>query len=450
MLSFAQSIIMRNTLEFEIEDSLIFSSQLLNWANQFNVLCYLNSNVTALSEQQKNQQINHDILLGVGAVAEICFNSGHAFQALKNFYDHKRDWLFGYLSYDLKNETELLSSENTDSLDFPALHFFQARYVFSLSGKCLQVHYLNELDTAAEIVELLKEIKAYTLDFQNSKKQQANIQAKVGREKYLQSVSEIKKHIQRGDIYEMNYCVEFFATQMQLNPLVVYEALNALSQTPLSCYYKNNHHYLMCASPERFMKKVGTKLISQPIKGTRKRGANAAEDTALKRELANDTKEQSENVMIVDLVRNDLSRSAQRGTVRVEELFGVHTFKQVHQLISTISCELKPEIHFVDALKNAFPMGSMTGAPKVSAMQLIESFESTKRGLYSGTVGYISPNGDFDFNVVIRSILYNSKNHYVSFMVGSAITANSNAQLEYEECLLKAEAMFQALKHSNI
>ena len=150
--------------------------------------------------------------------------------------------------------------------------------------------------------------------------------------------------------------------------------------------------------------------------------------------------------MIVDLVRNDLSRSAARGSVKVDELFGVYTFNQVHQLISSISCELKPEIHFVDAIKNAFPMGSMTGAPKVRAMQLIELFESTKRGLYSGAVGYISPEGNFDFNVVIRSILYNATNEYTSFMVGSAITANSNAEMEYEECLIKAEAMLTVLK----
>ena len=267
----------------------------------------------------------------------------------------------------------------------------------------------------------------------------------MSKEQYLKCVYEIKKHIQRGDIYEMNYCVEFFAENTEIAPIQVYTNLNSISQTPFSCFYRNDTQYLMCASPERFIKKEGTKIISQPIKGTRKRGETAHEDQKLKQDLLEDAKERSENVMIVDLVRNDLSRSAKRGTVRVEELFGVYSFKQVHQLISTVSAELKEEIHFVDAIKNAFPMGSMTGAPKVRAMQLIEEFENTKRGLYSGAVGYISPSGDFDFNVVIRSILYSEQSKSVSFMVGSAITANSDAEKENEECLLKAEAMFQVL-----
>ncbi|MGZ4158296.1 MAG: chorismate-binding protein, partial [Bacteroidia bacterium] len=186
-------------------------------------------------------------------------------------------------------------------------------------------------------------------------------------------------------------------------------------------------------------------LISQPIKGTAKRSENILEDERLKNDLQNNLKERSENVMIVDLVRNDLSHIAKRGTVKVEELHSLYSFKQVHQLISTVSCELKENISFTDILKSTFPMGSMTGAPKISAMKLIEEFESTKRGLYSGAVGYISPDGDFDFNVVIRSILYNADNNYLSFMVGSAITDKANAGQEYEECLLKAKAMFEVL-----
>ncbi len=435
---------MRSTLEFSVEDSTHFKSMLLNWSAQFNKVCLLNSNTTSLAPNSQLQFASYDFLLAVDAVEELSFEKGKAFAELKQFYAAKKDWLFGYLGYDLKNETELLVSENEDQLRFPEMHFFQPRYVFRISGAQVQLDYLPEITTKAEIKELLEEINNYTPSSKETVKA-PSIQAKVSRENYLQSVSEIKKHIQRGDIYEMNYCVEFFAQPKQLNPIAVYEVLNELSKTPFSCFYRNGGNYLMSASPERFLKKEGTKLISQPIKGTRKRGATEAEDEKLKQELAKDPKEQSENVMIVDLVRNDLSRSAKRGSVQVEELFGVYTFKQVHQLISTISCELTPEVHFVDALKNAFPMGSMTGAPKVRAMQLIEHFETTKRGLYSGAVGYITPAGDFDFNVVIRSILYNAANQYASFMVGSAITANSEAEREYEECLLKADAMLQVL-----
>jgi para-aminobenzoate synthetase component 1 len=156
-------------------------------------------------------------------------------------------------------------------------------------------------------------------------------------------------------------------------------------------------------------------------------------------------KEKAENLMIVDLVRNDLARSSKTGSVKVEELFGIYSFSQVHQMISTVSSQIKETTSAVEAIKNAFPMGSMTGAPKVMAMELIEKYENTKRGLYSGAIGYFAPNSDFDFNVVIRSIQYNESKQYLNFEVGSAITYDSDANLEYEECLLKAQAMMKAL-----
>jgi para-aminobenzoate synthetase component 1 len=231
--------------------------------------------------------------------------------------------------------------------------------------------------------------------------------------------------------------------------VAIFEKLNKISAAPFSAFSKFGNYFLLCASPERYIQKKGNKLMSQPIKGTAKRSQNKLEDEQLKTELSNNLKEKSENVMIVDLVRNDLSQIAKRGTVKVDELQTIYSFKQVHQMISTISCELKENITFSDILRSTFPMGSMTGAPKISAMKLIEEFESTKRGLYSGAVGYISPNGDFDFNVVIRSIIYNSENMYLSFMVGSAITDKAIAEQEYEECLLKAKALFEVLESAN-
>ena len=155
----------------------------------------------------------------------------------------------------------------------------------------------------------------------------------------------------------------------------------------------------------------------------------------------NSAKDRSENVMVVDLVRNDLSKVCKEGTVRVDELYGIYSFPQVHQMISTVSGELKEEVCFTDILKATFPMGSMTGAPKNKVMHLIEKYEQTKRGIFSGAVGYISPNGDFDFNVVIRSIMYNADTSYLSFQTGSAITFYSDPEKEWEECLLKAEAI---------
>jgi para-aminobenzoate synthetase component 1 len=201
----------------------------------------------------------------------------------------------------------------------------------------------------------------------------------------------------------------------------------------------------LSASPERFIKKSLNKLYSQPIKGTVRRAQDDAEDEKLKSALLASEKERAENLMIVDLVRNDLAKSSETGSVEVTELFGRYSFKQVHQMISTVSSTIIDGLNPVTAIANAFPMGSMTGAPKVMAMQLIEQYENSKRGLYSGAIGYFAPNEDFDFNVVIRSIQYNEERQYVNFEVGSAITIDSHAEQEYEECLLKASAMLRAL-----
>ena len=236
----------------------------------------------------------------------------------------------------------------------------------------------------------------------------------------------------------MNFCQEFFVENAALNPATLFHDLNALAQTPFAAFYKLNDTYIMCASPERFLKKSGQKLTSQPIKGTSKRGNTGGEDLDLKNELQNDPKNRSENVMIVDLVRNDLGKISETGTVKVNELFGIYSFPSVHQMISTIESTLKHDLPFTEALRQTFPMGSMTGAPKIRAMQLIEQYERTRRGVYSGAIGYITPTGDFDFNVVIRSILYNSMRQYASFQVGGAIIADSDAEKEYTECQIKA------------
>ena len=272
-----------------------------------------------------------------------------------------------------------------------------------------------------------------------------DIQCRFSKADYLDTVGHIKKEIGRGNIYETNFCMEFFSEAAMIHPPQVFKALNRVSPTPFANYFKWFDHYVLSATPERFLSKKGRKLISQPIKGTAKRSDDLAEDEQIKKELSNHPKEQQENVMIVDLVRNDLTKSAKKGTVAVEELFGVYSFKQVHQMISTVVCELKDDISNVEVLKNSFPMGSMTGAPKIKAMQLMEHYERSKRGLYSGAIGYFSPEDDFDFNVIIRTILYNKKNKYLSFQVGSAITYYAEAEKEYEECLLKVKAILAVL-----
>jgi para-aminobenzoate synthetase component 1 len=244
----------------------------------------------------------------------------------------------------------------------------------------------------------------------------------------------------------MNLCQEFFASPCEINPYETYINLNSISPTPFAAFGKFHNKFLLCSSPERYLKKVGGRVVSQPIKGTCPRGENDEEDELLQKRLKNDIKERAENIMIVDLVRNDLSRIAQKASVNVDELCEVYPFRQVNQMISTISCLANDENDIVDIIRATFPMGSMTGAPKVRAMQLIEEHERTKRGLFSGAVGYIDPQGDFDFNVVIRTLLYNKPARYLSFSVGGAITNGSDPESEYNESILKAKAINQVLK----
>jgi len=418
-----------------------FGNKITAWISQRQTGCVLRSNRNLNKIQDPYSAF--EWCAAFDSVSEIS-SSENGFDALKKFHEEKQDWLFGFLTYDLKNELEKLSSENHDGLIFPSIHFFQPEFIFMKNEE--GIHFsCHTGDTKSKLLQLLQDIKSFTLPSVDIGFE-GHISQRVLKDDYLKSVSRIKKHIQRGDIYEMNYCVEFFAEGILPNPYGLYEKLMALSPMPFSCFFRHNEHSMLSASPERFIAKRGKKIISQPIKGTAPRGNTEEEDRTIIEKLRNDEKERSENVMIVDLVRNDLSRTAKRNSVQVEELFGIYTFPQVHQMISTVTSELRKEIHFIDAIKNAFPMGSMTGAPKIRAMELIEEFENTKRGLYSGAAGYITPEGDFDFNVVIRSILYNELKKYVSFMVGSAITISSDPEKEYEECMLKAEAMVKVLQ----
>jgi para-aminobenzoate synthetase component 1 len=278
--------------------------------------------------------------------------------------------------------------------------------------------------------------------------QETGIQVKqrVSKQQYIDTIEQLKKHILRGDCYEINYCMEFFAENAVVDPLLIYQKLSSTSPNPFSALYKLDDKWLICASPERFLKKEGNKILSQPIKGTSSRFLkDDNKDKKSKEELFISEKDRSENVMVVDLVRNDLARVCKEGTVKVDELFGIYSFPQVHQMISTVSGELKDKISFTEIIKATFPMGSMTGAPKRKVLELIEKHESSRRGIFSGAVGYITPEGDFDFNVVIRSIMYNASEKYLSFMAGSGITFYSYAEKEYEECLLKAGAMRESI-----
>ncbi|MCU4188349.1 anthranilate synthase component I family protein [Flavobacterium sp. HXWNR29] len=426
---------MRTVITKDISRFSDFKNQLLHWANQHREVVFLDSN----SYHQKYS--SYDAVLAVDAFTSIKTDYENAFQDLYQYQSQMKDWLFGYLSYDLKNDTEVLHSNNFDGLEFPDLFFFQPKKLFLIKENQVEIQYLRMCDDEieADFVEILSiaSIKNHPSII--------NIQQRISKENYLSKVSKMLEHIHRGDIYEANFCMEFFAENAEIEPLEIYQKLNAISEPPFALYFKNNFQYLLSASPERYLRKEGNKVISQPIKGTAKRSLDLEQDEQLKSDLAQNEKERSENIMIVDLVRNDLSHTATKGSVQVEELCQIYTFKQVHQMISTIVSEVENTTSPVEIIRTTFPMGSMTGAPKISAMQIIEELEETKRGLYSGAVGYFTPTGDFDFNVVIRSILYNSKNQYLSFSVGSAITSQAIPEMEYEECLLKAKAMFEVL-----
>lgn len=370
-----------------------------------------------------------------------------SFNDLENFLEQRKDWLFGYFSYDLKNELEELESSNYDGLNFPELYFFQPQKLIKIRGS--RIEFLYQTDFADEMEKDYSAIMGFEIDrlHKDSGPNPIKIKMRIHKDAYFQKADRFLKHIKRGDIYEANFCQEFYALDTFIDPLATYKRLNEISNPPFAAFMKLGEQYLLSASPERYLKKVKNKVISQPIKGTAPRSKDLKKDGKHKAILAADLKERAENIMIVDLVRNDLSRFAKKGSVTVEELCKVYSFKQVHQMISTVTCTVNGDLSPIEIIKQTFPMGSMTGAPKVSAMKIIEELEETKRGLYSGAVGYFDPDANFDFNVVIRSILYNELKKYVSYSVGSAITGKSIPENEYQECLLKAKAMREVLSN---
>jgi len=422
-------------VKFTVPDTSIFKQKALQWAAGFDVACYLDSN------NYSDNYSSYSLIIAAGVKHELSASVGTAFKQLEQFRDEHPGWVMGFFTYDLKNEIEQLSSQNADGLHFPDLYFFVPRHLITICNN--EVDILSD-DAAATLSAIEQQVISASPAVPPVK-----LQSRFSKADYIGSVGHIKQHIIRGDIYVSNFCQEFYADEAAIDPVHTFARLNKISPTPFSCFFKHYQQYALCASPERFLAKRGGKLISQPIKGTAKRQTDAEQDILIKHQLKTNQKELQENVMIVDLVRNDLTHSARPGSVKTEELFGIYSFNQVHQMISTVVCDLQDGISAVQAIKNTFPMGSMTGAPKISAMQLMEKYERSKRGLYSGAIGCFSPDGDFDFNVVIRSLLYNADNKYLSFHAGSAITYDADAEKEYEECLLKAAAVFKVLGERN-
>lgn len=400
--------------------------QMLSWADQFNVCCFLDNHQYDLAHHSV------ECLLGVGVI-DVFEPSADFFASLNLFTSTSNDWIFGHFSYDCKNYIEALTSNNPDHINFPDCFLFVPQITVELQANELKIGVVDD-NAATVFVEIIK------FEPPNAKLPEVHFQPRIPHGEYLQIIEKLKQHIRRGDCYEINFCQEFYC-HAQLSFIDVYRHLQQESPNPFSAYYKIDDKHLACASPERYIQKVGNTILSQPIKGTAKRHADSAVDEQQKQSLQASSKDRSENVMIVDLVRNDLSKVCDEGSVKVDELMGVYSFPNVHQMISTISGKIKAGQSFADIFRATFPMGSMTGAPKKKVMQLMEHYEVSRRGIFSGSVGYISPNGDLDFNVVIRSVMYNSSSAYMSYHVGGAITFNSDPQQEYEECRLKASAI---------
>ncbi len=450
---------------------------MLTWASPFNICCFLDNQgyqaapmATAPQPGQAPDRppavappSNFECLLAVGAARQFTASPGRAFAELKAWAADQQEWLFGHFAYDLAAETEpSVSSLATraadpsdhpaglppgappaipaDPIGFPALYFFLPEIVITLQPDSIRI---GSLGPAPETIwqAILAAVPREPIP-------QAPIvfESRITREEYLGTIRALRGHILRGDCYEINFCQEFYARQAVFDPWAAWQALSKASPNPFSAFYRLGERYLLCASPERYLKRTGSGLLSQPIKGTAPRVRDdAAADLQAGLALANSAKDQAENVMVVDLVRNDLSRVCRAGSVRVSELFGIYAFPQVFQMISAITGELLPGLHWSEAIRDTFPMGSMTGAPKNNVVRLIAQYERSRRGIFSGALGYVTPDGDFDFNVVIRSLLYRQDTRYLSYQVGSGITYNSDPAAEYEECLLKAQGIRKAL-----
>ena len=450
-----------------LTDTLRFRWQALAWAtgqqsSKNGFVAFLNNNgITYPNDPFPNR-------LFVGAKRVISFSGEHApgqdvFARLHQAHSQTPSFLVGYVGYDVKNQLEDLASRHPNRLGFPEAYFVEPEWVIDFEPDAVLIHGEGNGQAVFDAITLTPDPsperaeggattesaplppKQSSMAFQEIGGE-GKVQCRVIPDQYEANVRRIQQHILAGDVYELNYCIEFFRENVELNPLAVYEALNERSPMPFSTFVKIDDRYIMGASPERFLTRRGPKILSQPIKGTIRRGNTPEEDASLREELLNSEKERAENLMIVDLVRNDLARSAETGSVRVEELFGIYGFRQVNQMISTVSATLRKGVSWADAIRHAFPMGSMTGAPKIRAMQLIDDVESSRRGVYSGAIGFITPDGDFDFNVVIRTLLYDAQSRYASFSVGSAITYDADPAQEWEECLLKARAIREVLE----
>ena len=417
---------------FQIADKVEFINRMLSWADQFGIFVFMDG-------QDFDEARSFPTILAAGVKRGFIPTSADPLRELQEFHEQSPAWLFGHLAFDCSGVAGEVFSKREPFVRFPSLFFFEPEVLIKVEGD--MVHFICAADSSIVFDQILN----FPTD-RELIKERIELQNRISKQDYISTLHQLKVHLQEGDCYEINYCQEFYSESANIDPLTTYLELMRISSAPFSALYKYHQKYCICASPERFILKKDRKLISQPMKGTKQRSSDATEDEKNKIQLEKSEKDRSENIMIVDLVRNDLSRFCVPGSVKVEELCAVHSYPNVHQMISTVSGDLYDKSKWTEVLRNCFPMGSMTGAPKKRVLELTEKYEAMARGLYSGSIGYVDPDSEMDFNVVIRSIFYDRENKRLSFCAGGGITIGSDPETEYEESLLKARAIRNVLE----
>lgn len=365
--------------------------------------------------------------------------------------DYKSDIPFlggaiGYFSYDIGRVIEEIPASAKNDVDIPDSYFlfYDNVIIFDLINKKTYISALgikeDSDNSISKIEQKIIEYRKEDLNIILDKK--TEFISNFSKEEYINSVKKVKDYIEEGHTYIANL-TQRFQCDFNSDPFNTYISLRNINKAPFSCYLNLENFQIISSSPERFLKVLNNKVETRPIKGTRPRGRNKLEDDRNKEELLNSEKDKSELLMIVDLERNDLSKVCKPFTVKVTELFKLEEYATVFHLVSTVIGELKDDISSVKCIKECFPGGSITGAPKIRSMEIIEELEGVRRGIYTGAIGYFDLRGNCDFNIVIRTIL--TKNNKAYFGVGGGITIESEEEMEYEETLDKAKALMRVL-----
>lgn len=408
---------------FPIEKLSCLKRKMLNLLRQFSIFSFMDNNGYSHAPN------HYECIMAAGAHSR--------------FYQPeslpKDDWLFGHIAYDFGQILyPYFPWKEKGKQAIPAFTFFQPDIVCRIPYGSNQLHISCIKSDPNKVLEQILKTES---DFTTAFTPPTEWTLDFTKEEYLKVIDAIRSDIREGDFYELNFCVRATTKHQIQDPFSLFYKLNKSNPSPFAAFYRLEDDYLLCASPERFLQKQGHKLTAQPIKGTIRNSPDKKEDEQLQQALKNDLKEQAENLMITDLMRNDLAKICMPGSIRVPDLLGIYHFPTLHHLISTIEGRQNNQINFKDILEATFPMGSMTGAPKKIVMERIDGYERQQRGLYSGSVGYLSPEGDFDLNVVIRSLIYQEKQQELSYATGGAITYDSVGEQEWREINLKAAAI---------